>query len=448
MSLTIRPLREDDLGEARHILSRAFGTFIGLPDPDALRRRSGLRAHAVQRRSQRRFRRRGRRQADRVGVRHAVGQRRASSGRSRSTFPTGTAAWRSSCSSRSWAASSAGARGSTGLFTFAQSPKHVGLYSKYGFWPRSLTAILGKPVGRGGAARRRSERRRAMVAVRALLGGERRTEDRRCSTRRAASPDSVYPGLDLEQDIRAADEQRARRHRARARRQRRARRLRRLPRRRRDRGRRRDRLRQVRRGAAGAGRAAALRPAARRGRALRGRRGVAQVQAGMNMARDRAFRALRERGYRVGFQGVAMHRPNDPGYSESGDLRHRRLALAVRRSARATLVGRSSRSRRGSALPSRRGGHARSLASAAARCDAQAPADLVLRGGKVVTLDDARPQAQAIAIRRRRDRRGRLRRRDRALDRARDARRRARRAGSSFPASSKATATSWASATR
>ena len=24
---------------------------------------------------------------------------------------------------------------------------------------------------------------------------------------------------------------------------------------------------------------------------------------------------LRERGYRVGFQGVAMHRPNDPGYS-------------------------------------------------------------------------------------------------------------------------------------
>ena len=28
-----------------------------------------------------------------------------------------------------------------GLFTFAQSPKHIGLYQKYGFWPRFLTAM-------------------------------------------------------------------------------------------------------------------------------------------------------------------------------------------------------------------------------------------------------------------------------------------------------------------
>jgi hypothetical protein len=33
-----------------------------------------------------------------------------------------------------------------GLFTFAHSPKHVHLYQKFGFWPRSLTAILSKPV--------------------------------------------------------------------------------------------------------------------------------------------------------------------------------------------------------------------------------------------------------------------------------------------------------------
>ncbi len=33
-----------------------------------------------------------------------------------------------------------------GLFTFADSPKHVGLYQKYGFWPRSLTAIMSRPV--------------------------------------------------------------------------------------------------------------------------------------------------------------------------------------------------------------------------------------------------------------------------------------------------------------
>src|SRR5437899_6836222 len=33
-----------------------------------------------------------------------------------------------------------------GLFTFAQSAKHVGLYYKYGFRPRFLTAIMSKPV--------------------------------------------------------------------------------------------------------------------------------------------------------------------------------------------------------------------------------------------------------------------------------------------------------------
>ena len=35
-----------------------------------------------------------------------------------------------------------------GLFTFAQSPKHLGLYQKFGFWPRFLTAIMSKPVER------------------------------------------------------------------------------------------------------------------------------------------------------------------------------------------------------------------------------------------------------------------------------------------------------------
>lgn len=33
-----------------------------------------------------------------------------------------------------------------GLFTFAQSQKHVGLYQRFGFWPRFLTAIMSKPV--------------------------------------------------------------------------------------------------------------------------------------------------------------------------------------------------------------------------------------------------------------------------------------------------------------
>ena len=33
-----------------------------------------------------------------------------------------------------------------GLFTFAQSAKHVGLYGKFGFYPRFLTAIMAAPA--------------------------------------------------------------------------------------------------------------------------------------------------------------------------------------------------------------------------------------------------------------------------------------------------------------
>ena len=35
-----------------------------------------------------------------------------------------------------------------GLFTFAQSSKHIHLYQRYGFWPRYLTAIMSKEVGK------------------------------------------------------------------------------------------------------------------------------------------------------------------------------------------------------------------------------------------------------------------------------------------------------------
>jgi GNAT superfamily N-acetyltransferase len=37
-----------------------------------------------------------------------------------------------------------------GLFTFAHSPKHLGLYQKFGFFPRFLTALLAKPVQASG----------------------------------------------------------------------------------------------------------------------------------------------------------------------------------------------------------------------------------------------------------------------------------------------------------
>ena len=33
-----------------------------------------------------------------------------------------------------------------GLYTFAQSPKHIALYQRYGFWPRFLTAVMEKEL--------------------------------------------------------------------------------------------------------------------------------------------------------------------------------------------------------------------------------------------------------------------------------------------------------------
>ena len=76
-----------------------------------------------------------------------------------------------------------------GLFTFAQSAKHVGLYQKYGFWPRFLTAVMSSPVrpdsGQGSvrlSAMDEAGRAGAMAAVRELT-------------------DAVYPGLDVSLEI-------------------------------------------------------------------------------------------------------------------------------------------------------------------------------------------------------------------------------------------------------
>jgi hypothetical protein len=48
--------------------------------------------------------------------------------------------------------------------------------------------------------------------------------------------------------------------------------------------------------------------------------GASVLVAGANAGRERAWRALTGRGFRREFQGVAMHRPNEPGYSTSGSF--------------------------------------------------------------------------------------------------------------------------------
>jgi hypothetical protein len=40
--------------------------------------------------------------------------------------------------------------------------------------------------------------------------------------------------------------------------------------------------------------------------------------AGVNLAREEAYRLMVARGFRTMIQGVTMHRPNEPGYSRPG----------------------------------------------------------------------------------------------------------------------------------
>jgi GNAT superfamily N-acetyltransferase len=77
-----------------------------------------------------------------------------------------------------------------GLFTFAQSPKHLGLYQKFGFWPRFLTAIMSKPVAP------RAFPPQAHLYTQ-LNGKERQSALESC--REIAN--SIYPGLDLTAEI-------------------------------------------------------------------------------------------------------------------------------------------------------------------------------------------------------------------------------------------------------
>jgi hypothetical protein len=52
--------------------------------------------------------------------------------------------------------------------------------------------------------------------------------------------------------------------------------------------------------------------------ALAGTEGLSRLEVGVNMARHEAYRTMLARGFRTAIQGVAMHRPNEPGYNRPG----------------------------------------------------------------------------------------------------------------------------------
>lgn len=301
----IAPLAEYELPEARRIVRTAFGTFLGVPDPESFWED---RDYVY-----------GRWRAPNVAAfgatlnGHLVGSNFATRWGSVGFF--GPLSVRPDLQERGIAQSllartveEFAAWGTThnGLFTFAQSAKHVALYQKFGFHARFLTAIMtapARPIGPIAGAARFSALRDADKA--AALAASREVTD------------SLYPGLDLSAEIATVTDQ----------------------------GLGDTVLLEGSGGLAGfaichygprseAGaklcfiKFAAVRaaPSAEQDyarlldacEALAVSVGMPTLLGGANLARHEAYQALVARGFRTVIQGVTMHQRNEPGYCREG----------------------------------------------------------------------------------------------------------------------------------
>ena len=302
MDIAIRRLDQHDLPEADRIFRLAFGSFLGLPDPMTFMGDADL-VHTRWR-------------AAPAGTLGAylddtlVGSNFVANWGSFGFFGPLTVRpdlWDQGVAQRLLTATMDlfaqwGTR-NTGLFTFPQSPKHIALYQKFGFWPQYLTPVMAKPVGRATAAEGWSTYSEVPSHARAT-----------CLAACRALTDAVHPGLDLQSEIQAVAVQHlgdtvlihdgpelvgfAICH--------------------------------IGKGSeAGSGAAyvkfGAVRPGPDASKsfdrlltaceALATARGSAQLVAGVNTARHDAYRMMLERGFRTMLEGVAMQRPNEPGYN-------------------------------------------------------------------------------------------------------------------------------------
>lgn len=193
-----------------------------------------------------------------------------------------------------------------GLFTFAESPKHIGLYQKYGFRPRSLTLVMQRAVGHPDAPTEGS-------AYSQL------SEAERCEARAGCRhlTDEIFSGLDVTAEIESIHDQ----------------------------GLGDTILMFDDRGVSGfaachvgpgseAGSdtcyvkfgAIANGPEARSRFArlltscesFAAAKGATRLVVGTNAARVEAYEEILRAGFRIMLTGISMHRPNDPGFSRAG----------------------------------------------------------------------------------------------------------------------------------
>jgi GNAT superfamily N-acetyltransferase len=303
VDVTIRPLKESELEPAVRIFRLAFGTFLGVPNPETFLPDTDLL--------------RPRWKADPTGVFAAefagelVGINVASNWGSVGYF--GPLAirpdlWDQGIAQRlmepimekfaEWGTRHAG------LFTFSHSPKHIHLYEKFGFFARFLTPIMSKAVAQHTspvahwstyAQLKESERGAYLAACRELTN-------------------AIYEGLDVEREIQVVQQQRLG-----------------------------DTVLllddthlvgfavchcgvgteawtsecYVKFGAVRPGRAAGqhFTQLLRACEAFAHASGMTRVTAGVNMGCDEAYHHMLKNGFRTELLGVAMHKPNEPGYN-------------------------------------------------------------------------------------------------------------------------------------
>ena len=192
----IAPLNEENLPEAERIFRVAFGTFLGAPEPEVF---WADRDYVY-----------GRHRAPHVAAFGAtiegklVGSNFATKWGSVGFF--GPITVRPDLQERGIAQAllamtmeqfDAWETRHVGLFTFPQSAKHISLYQKHGFYARFLTAIMSAPVGR----------RPSMPAGWSRFSNLNVAQQNEALLACQDIADTLYPGLDLTEEIRATQAQ-------------------------------------------------------------------------------------------------------------------------------------------------------------------------------------------------------------------------------------------------
>jgi GNAT superfamily N-acetyltransferase len=300
--VVIRPLEERDLSAADLVMRVAFGTFIGLPEPASFLGDASYVRPRWKAAPESAF-------AATIGD-EVIGSNFATNWGSVGFFGPLTIRpdfWDRgvgrrlmepimSCFER-WGTEHAG------LFTFPHSQKHIGLYQKFGFYPRFLTAVMSKAVAQD-----------ASMASWSKLSTAGEAERQQIISSCRELTDAIYEGLDVSHGIGAVADQNLG-----------------------------DTIlvwsNSTLAGFAvchnGAGSEAgsgtcylkfgAVRPAPDAQQsfemlleaceAFATERKASRIAAGVNTARERAYRSMLAGGFRTDVLGVAMSRPNAAGYN-------------------------------------------------------------------------------------------------------------------------------------